>query len=142
MRKFLSQQQEKEIVEAIGRAEQGNRGEVRVHIEKRCPGDSIARARQLFGELGMAETTADTGVLLYIAHGSKKAAIWAGAGIHQAVAREAWQSVIDGIAQEHRVGNGVGGVCNAVDIIGTILRQHLPGTDQAGDELPNQVTTS
>lgn len=62
----FSPEEETRLVAALGRAEAGSCGEVRVHFEKRCPaGEPLGRARVLFGELGLAATRADTGVLLY-----------------------------------------------------------------------------
>ena len=140
--KFLTSEQEKVIVAAIARAEEGNRGEVRVHIEKKCKGDALARAAGVFAALGMAETAADTGLLLYIARASRKVAIFAGKGIHEAVEGDTWQELVDRVARSCGQGQQVDGICQAIDTIGELLRQHLPGEDTAGDELPNQVTTA
>ena len=141
-RKFLNEADEQRIVAAMNRAEEGNRGEVRVHLESRCPGDPLQRARALFASLGMARTAADTGVLLYVAHTSRKVAVFAGAGIHAAVAARDWQVLVDEVARACASGNEVAGVCAAVDAIGDLLRTHMGGKDTAGNELPNQVTTS
>lgn len=141
-RKFLSKDEEERIVVAMGRAEKDNRGEVRVHLENRCLGDPLQRARTLFAQLGMVETAADTGVLLYVAHKSRKVAVFAGAGIHDAVADDAWQKLVDDVASACGQGKEVDGVCAAVDAIGDMLRAHVGGADEHGNELPNQVTTS
>jgi len=142
MRKTLTTEHEAQIVAAIKRAEAGNRGEVRVHVEPRCQGASLARARELFAALGMARTAADTGVLLYVAQRSRKTAIWAGQGIHDAVDSRVWQGLVDDVASRFAAGDGIAGLCAAIDSIGDMLRKHLPGPDEAGDELPNKVTTS
>ncbi|NMO18893.1 hypothetical protein HPC49_16610 [Pyxidicoccus fallax] len=48
-------------MEALRRAEPEHRGEVLVHIERRCREvDALTRAARLFEELGMRETGADT----------------------------------------------------------------------------------
>ena len=128
------------LVAAIGRAEQGSRGEVRVHIEERCRGDALERARELFGELGMADTARDTGVLLYVAQGSRKVAVWAGEGIHAAADDDFWSGVTNRVASAFGRGAGLDGIVAAVDEIGALLRAHVAGDDDAGNELPNKVT--
>jgi uncharacterized membrane protein len=113
-KRHFSRDQEAELVDAIRRAEQGNRGEVRVHVEATCKTEPLKRAEELFGSMCMDETSGDTGVLLYVATKSRKAAVWAGRGIHGAAADGVWQAAADAIAEGFRAGN----------------------------ELPNKVTTS
>jgi uncharacterized membrane protein len=67
VKRVLTPQEEARLVEAIRRAEQGNRGEVLVHVERRCVGgNALARAMALF-EKRVRQTAADTGVILYVA---------------------------------------------------------------------------
>lgn len=129
------------LIEAIRGAERGNRGEVRLHVEARCKGDALVRAEQLFSEL-CQETRGETGVLLYVAPSSRKVAVWAGEGIHGAAAPTFWRSVTDAVAAGFATGDRVGGLARALDEIGVLLRAHVPGDDTAGNELPDQVTTS
>ncbi len=70
------------VVAAIKRAERGNRGEVRVHLEAAAPGgDALARAEALHRALGVHRTKDGTGVLLYVAVDDRRAAVYAGAGV-------------------------------------------------------------
>jgi uncharacterized membrane protein len=140
---FITRGQEAALVAAIRDAERGNRGEVRVHLERRCPGgNALHRARELFHKLGMPATRDDTGVLLYVAVEDRKAAVFAGAGIHGAAREGFWQQVVDAVAQGYRRGEPVGGLVEALGRIGTLLREHAPGEDMAGNELPDEVSES
>ena len=131
------------LIAAIAEAERGNRGEVRIHLEKTCPeDDTLVRAEQVFGKLGMHETKDDTGVLLYIAREDHKVAVYAGKGIHGAAETGFWQDVCSTVAAGFKAGEGVGGMEKAMAKVGELLREHAPGDDAAGDELPNAVTTS
>ena len=130
------------LVRAITDAELGNRGEVRVHVEPRCPHpDPIDRAAELFEELGMRETAADTGVLLYVATATRDCAVFAGAGIHGASDDDFWQGVADGLARGFARRDPVAGFEMALLQIGELLREAAPGDDLAGDELPNRVSS-
>ena len=131
------------LAEAITAAEADNRGEVRVHLEKTSPvDDALERAKQVFAGLGMHETQEDTGVLLYVAVEDRKVAVYAGKGIHGAAEEGFWKQVAAAVAEGFRSNDSLAGLCNALDQIGDLLREHAPGKDEAGNELPNKVTTS
>ena len=130
-------------MEAIRRAEQGNRGEVLVHVERRCEGaDALARSARLFDTLGMRRTAADTGVLLYVAVEDRKAAVFAGRGVHGAARPGFWQSGTDSVAEGFNRRDAVGGLVTAVELIGGLLLTAVPGEDVAGNELPDRVSQS
>ena len=130
------------LQDAIAAAERGNRGEIRVHIESRYPGDGpLGRAEALYQELGMAKTRDDTGVLLYVAERDHKAAVFAGTGVYGARKPELWKEIAAAVAQGYAFGDRVSGLVRALTMIGDILRETAPGDDLAGDELPNKVTT-
>jgi uncharacterized membrane protein len=138
----FTREQAEALVAAIGKAERGNRGEVRLHLEDGCPGKALDRAREIFAGLKMHQTRDDTGVLLYVATGARKTAVFAGAGIHGQAEPDFWQAVADAVADGFRRDAPVEGLLTALERIGEILREHAPGDDEAGNELPNQVTTS
>ena len=136
----LSKKARRAIVQAIGAAEVGNQGEVRLHIEKSCRVDSpIDRAREIFDATGMQETVAGTGVLLYVAVQSRAACVYAGAGIHDAIEEGFWQEVADEVAEGFSTQKPCDGLVSAIHKIGEILREHFPSEDEAGNELSNKV---
>ncbi len=138
----LSEADEQAIVRAIANAERENRGEVRVHFEATCPTqDAVARARDLYGTLGLNRTRDDTAVLLYVAHRSKRCAVWSGAGIHPCADAAFWQSVTDAVAAGAKSGRLAEGLVNALELVGELLRRHAPGRDHAGNELPDTLTS-
>lgn len=142
-RRYLGPEEEKAVVLAIGEAEKGNRGEVRVHIEARCKGqDPLSRAAALFDELGMSRTAEGTGVLLYVAERDRRAAVYAGPGIHGAAEKGFWQDTIDAVAEGFSSGEPSRGIILALEKIGSLLRATVPGDDRSGNELPDEVTRS
>ena len=139
---MLSEADEQRVVRAIANAERENRGEVRVHIERRCPTkDPLERAKVLYRVLELHATRDDTGVLLYVASGSRCAAVWSGAGVHPRADDGFWQGVVDAVAHGYREGSPVDGICKALGKIGELLREHVGGEDSAGNELADAVTT-
>ena len=104
------------VVAAIKRAERGNRGEVRVHLEAAAPGgDALARAEALHRALGVHRTKDGTGVLLYVAVDDRRAAVYAGAGVFGARDPAFWQGVTDAVAAEAREGRLAAGIVAALD---------------------------
>jgi uncharacterized membrane protein len=137
----LSPPEHLRLTDAIADAERGSAGEVRVHLEARCPnGDALSRARQLFGDLGLHKTKDGTGVLLYVAELDRKTAVYAGPGIHAAVATTFWEGVAREVAAGFRRGAALDGITAAIHHIGETLREHRPGPDRHANELPNEVT--
>ncbi len=142
-KKLLTAADDVRVVEAIGRAEKGNRGEVRVHLERKCePEDPLDRAREVFAALDMYETEEQTGVLLYVALEPRVCCVFAGQGIHGAAKPGFWDDVIDEVAAGFGAGQAAKGLIEALDAIGELLREQVPGEDRAGNELPNAITTS
>ena len=126
----LTEAEEQALVAAIGAAEQGHRGEIRVHLEPRYPGDGpVARAAALFDALGMRKTAQDTGVLVYVAWRDQRAAVWAGAGVHDVAAPGLWQDTTDAVAAAGKAGRLAAGLCEVVAALGDTLRGLVPGAD-------------
>jgi len=69
---MLSQLEQQKVLECIAAAEAATSGELRVHLEAQCEKDPIARAIDLFYELGMQATEQRNGVLIYVAYEAKK----------------------------------------------------------------------
>ena len=141
-KKYLDGEQEAAVVAAIGRAEEGNRGEVRVHLERRCrhPGGPLARAEEMFYKLGMHQTVGATGVLLYAAMEAREAAVYAGPGIHTCCPKAFWQAITAGLIEGAATDTMTEKLVSAVDEIGDLLREHVPGEKDVGNELPDEVS--
>lgn len=139
----LTARERHQLQAAIAAAERGHRGEIRVHIESRYSGDGPKqRAEALFHELALDRTRDGTGVLLYVAERDRKTAVFAGPGVHGARAAGFWTDVAAAIARGYAEGDRMTGLLRALAMIGEILRDAAPGQDTAGNELPDEVTTT
>lgn len=138
----LNPEDEQVLLAAIRRAEKGSRGEVQVHLERTWDGDPVVRAEEMFSQLGLDRTAEGTGVLLYVAVESRKAAVWAGDGLHGATEPRFWNHVVARVVDGYRSGAAVQGLCSAIDLVGDLLRKHFPAQDVAGNEVPDKVSTS
>jgi len=139
-REFLSEEDEKLIVDAIERAEKNTTGEIRVHIEFKCKKDPLERAKVLFHELEMDQTEARNGVILYIATNDKKVAIFGDEGISKKVDDHFWQDEIDSLISEFKEGNFEQGIEKVVGDIGEKLKINFLSDGSDPDELGNEIS--
>ncbi|RZK29903.1 MAG: TPM domain-containing protein, partial [Hymenobacter sp.] len=90
----LTPAQEEALVAAIKQAELRTSGEIRLHLEEKCPTpEPLDRAAQVFAELKMHQTKLRNGVLFYLAWQSRQFAVVGDAGINSTVPDEFWESV-------------------------------------------------
>lgn len=126
------------ITSAIRSAEQGHRGEIVVHVEVRCF-DALKRAAKLFRQLGVDKTKEGTGVLLYVATETRRAAVWAGPGVKDGDELATWRPVF--AALEAHKNDELSGLIAAIGALGEILKTHAAGDDRHGNELGDGVTS-
>lgn len=138
---FLSSDDELAIVQAIQEAEKKTSGEVRVHIEKKCPKkDPIKRAISLFQKLGMHKTDLRNGVIVYVATEDHLLAIWGDEGIHAKVGREFWESTLITLQEDFKTNQIKNGLTKALLDIGEKLQQHFPYQKDDKNELDDSIS--
>ncbi len=139
VRHFLSELDSERVVAAIGRAESGTSGEIRVHVTRHEPVDIEARARERFDKLGMAATAERNGVLLYIAPRIRKFQILGDDGIHEKCGDAFWKETASAMEQAFRRGQFTEGMIAGVERVGELLKQHFPRGTKDRNELPDEI---
>lgn len=137
---MLSHLEQQQVLASIAAAEANTSGELRVHLEATCSIDPVARAVDLFYELGMQATEQRNGVLIYVAYESKNLAIIGDQGINNLVPADFWDSVRDIMVSNFQKGRISEGLCAAIAEAGTQLAQYFPPQDNDQNELPNQIS--
>jgi putative membrane protein len=89
------------------------------------------RAQVAFLDFGVTETTARSGVLLFLSQIEHRVEILADRGITARVEQPVWQSVVDELIASLRRGQTTSGVEHALQRIGDLLEMEFPR--QAGD---------
>jgi uncharacterized membrane protein len=135
--RFFSERERHGIGGAIRKAESRTSGEIRVHVEGRCPGDPALRAGQLFAALGMHQTARRNGVLLYLAVRDRKFAVVGDEGIHLVVPDRFWEEVVAEMERHFRARRFLEGMCGVIERIGAELGRHFPRTPEDRNELPD-----
>lgn len=140
MRKFLSDDDCALIVNAIHAAEHRTSGEIRIHIDTKCPGDPKLKALKSFHKLGMKNTAARNGVLIYVSPSDRKLAVIGDRGINNVVPAGFWKDVCSVLVDAFASENYVSGLCSAVSIVGEKLNEFFPYTDEDVNELPDDIS--
>jgi uncharacterized membrane protein len=138
--RFFDDAQEARILAAIRSAEQATSGEIRVHVESRCPGDPMEVARARFQRLGMANTAARNGVLFYLATQDGRFAVFGDEGIHKRVGDPFWQELRDRMAERFQTNEFALGLTEAIAAVGAHLAAGFPRTEGDRNELPDAIS--
>jgi len=128
------------IVEAIRQAEQRTSGEIRVSVSRPFWGNVRDAAEKAFDRMGMQETKARNGVLIFVVPSRCKFVVLGDAGIHEKVGQDFWDRVVHSIAEKFRSGDFTEGIISGIFTVGEQLATHFPydaSTDI--DELPNRI---
>lgn len=138
--KFLTQEEEQEIIAAIQKAEQKTSGEIRVHIEDHTDDDHFVHATEIFHQLKMNQTELRNGVLIYIAVSDHKFVILGDKGINEVVADNFWETTKDVIQNQFKKGNFKQGLIDGVLKAGEELKAHFPWQKDDENELSNEIS--
>ena len=138
--KFFTDEQKKQIVEAIKEAENETSGEIRLHIESKCKGDPLKRAIQVFKKLKMHRTALRNGVIIYLAIDDRKFAIWGDKGINEKVPENFWQDVKDVMAEYFKKNEHTAGLVKGISMIGEKLKAYFPHQKDDVNELSDDIS--
>lgn len=138
--KFFSEVEQTQIVDAIKVAEKNTSGEIRVHLESICWGDSMERAKKVFSKLKMQETKEQNGILIYIATESHKIAVIGDTGIHKKLGKEYWDKIVLGMVSKFKEGHQAQGLADAIIDCGEQLKHHFPYQSDDKNELNDTIS--
>ncbi len=138
---FFSKAQQADIMLAIKNAELNTSGEIRVHVENRCPGDVLDRAAYIFAKLRMQKTALRNGVLFYLAIKNRRFAIIGDAGINAAVPVNFWDDIKDMMLQRFAQGEFAEGLIEGIGRAGEQLKCHFPFQKCDVNEQPDEISS-
>jgi uncharacterized membrane protein len=137
---FLTQEEEKAIVESIRIAETNTSGEIRVHIESSSTLDAYTKAKIIFERLEMHKTKLKNGVLVYLAVEDRKFAIIGDSGINDIVPQNFWDSIKDLMFHHFKNNDFKQGLIDGILKIGLELKTHFPYSENDVNELSNEIS--
>jgi uncharacterized membrane protein len=138
---FFSEEEKKQVVEAIQAAELTTSGEVRIFIESRCRFvDPLDRAAELFWNLKMDYTKDRNAVLVYVAVRDHQFAVFADQGIHEKVGNEFWNKEVQAMKRHFTQNHYADAVTQVVKDVGIALQFHFPFNRETDkNELPDEI---
>ena len=139
-KEFIRKLDHDRIVQAIQQAESKTSGEVRVYIQRgKLNRDVLTVAQEQFQSLGMQNTAARNGVLIFVAPRMQQFAVLGDEGIHQRCGDDLWQRVVAKMGAHFKENHFTDAIVGAINDLGAVLAEQFPR--QAGDvnELPDRV---
>ena len=136
---LFTEQEQEQITAAIAEAEKLTSGEIRIAIDKHCPGDAYDKATSYFFKLNMDKTRQRNGVLIYLAHVDHKFAIIGDRGIDRAVPRDFWETAQIAMKAHFASGNFALGLIAGIHLAGEKLAMFFPFEGGDINELPNDI---
>jgi hypothetical protein len=132
-----------EIEAAIAATERTHGGEIRFAVEGNLSAAELwrsvsarERALEVFARLGVWDTDANNGVLIYVLWGDHDVEIVADRGFNGRVLPEEWATVCHQMEQHFRANRPHQAVIEGVRAVGTLIAKHFPAIDR--NELPDR----
>ncbi|MDZ4774114.1 MAG: TPM domain-containing protein [Planctomycetota bacterium] len=107
--------------------------------EKRASDVAEKQAVNEFHRLGLSNTHARTGVLLFVSLFERRVVVLGDAGIHAKVGDEHWSTTRSAILKKVRRGRIDEGLVDGIRASGDVLAEHFPWTLGDRNELPDRV---
>jgi hypothetical protein len=133
------------IEHAIADAERGAVGDICFVVEAASNFAALRsgvtprqRALSIFASLGVWDTEANTGTLIYVSLADRCVEIVADRGIAARVAEQEWRQICQAVEAHYRAGDYGAGSEQAIRGVAGKLAQHFGATSTHGNELPNQ----
>lgn len=138
------------LTQAVAQSEQRHSGQIRLCIEAALPVDYLLpgastalltrqRALEQFSALGVWDTEANNGVLIYLLLAEHAIEIVADRGLNAHVDASQWSAMIDRLGTALRAGHFEVGLAQALAEVSAVLEQHFPRETAAAhaNELPD-----
>jgi uncharacterized membrane protein len=138
--KFFTEEQKKQITDAIKDAENKTSGEIRLHVEKNCKINVMDRAAYIFSKLKMHKTEKRNGVLFYLAVDDHKFAILGDAGINAVTPDDFWDEIRDVVLDYFRKNQYADGLAKGIRMAGKALQEQFPYQSDDVNELSNEIS--
>ncbi len=107
--------------------------------ERRATEMALEQANQEFFRLGLHQTVARTGVLLFVSLLERRVVVLGDLGIHAKVGDEHWKHTQSVILDGVRSGHIETGLIYGIRATGTVLAQHFPWVHGDRNEIPDRV---
>ncbi len=147
--KYFSEDELKDIQSALDEVERNTVGEIVLSVRnKRKWLEKLYTQHELawkdFNRLGVANTKARTGVMIFIIFEERYYDIIADEGIYAKIPDKTWDKIEEELRKEFQNTNYSGGIISLIKKMGKILAKEFPARADADntDEIPNEINIS
>ena len=143
VRKALPTESMNALERAIGMAERGSSGQIRLVVEANWPllhvkhGQPRERALEWFSQLRVWDTEHNNGVLIYLLFAERDVEIIADRGFNKRITPEQWETICRSMEARFVKGEFEAGLTEGINTIGDLLRELFPA-DMGGNEQPDR----
>ena len=138
-RQMFSEQDLKELQQAIAEAEKKTSGEIKLDFEYDVQQDPLRHAARIFQALGLTKTAERNATLIVLFLQDRKFAILGDQGIHQRVPPNFWESISASIEERFHAGNFKEGLMLGIGELGDKLALYFPYTKGDRDEISDRI---
>ncbi|MDO8836254.1 MAG: TPM domain-containing protein [Vicinamibacterales bacterium] len=114
------------VKRAIEEAEGRSSGEIRVSVSTFFWGNVRHTAEQAFARMGMDQTAARNGVLVFVVPSRRTFVVLGDEGIHAKVGQPFWDAVAAAMSARFKAGDFTGGLVLGITEAGKQLAEHFP----------------
>lgn len=138
--KFLTPEDEQQVIQAITLAEKHTSAEIKVHLESYSETPPLLRAFEVFRHLNMHQTKYRNGVLIYVCVQTHKLAIYADQGIFDIVHEKFWEEVKYTIIEHFQHRHFAKGLCEGIALAAEKLSYYYPYQIGDTNEISNEIS--
>jgi uncharacterized membrane protein len=136
---FVEKLRDKELVEAIRKAERKTSGEIRVFISRKPVEAPVSVAQAHFLEMGMDKTRERNAVLIFVAPRTHKFAVIGDKAVHERCGDAFWLTLAGEMTGHFKNSQFTEGLLHAISKAGELLAQHFPRRPDDTNELPDAI---
>lgn len=138
-RQMFSDEDLKELQQAIGEAEKKTSGEIKLDFEYDVQQDPLRHAERIFQALGLTKTVERNATLIVLFLKDRKFAILGDQGIHQRVPPNFWESISASMEEQFHAGNFKQGLLLGIQELGDKLALYFPYAKEDRDEISDAI---
>jgi uncharacterized membrane protein len=137
--KFLTEEEKKQVDEAVKKAERETSGEIKLFIDRFCWGKIEDKVLRVFRRLGLSRTKERNGVLIYLVTTNREFAIYGDEGINKKVPENFWDRIKDSMQEGFSRGDFGKAIAEAIETIGLQLKAYFPYRQDDKNEISNKI---
>lgn len=141
-KKFFTEEEKGQLLQAIEEAERMTSGEIRVHLASKSDQNPTEEAKALFEKLKMTETKERNGILFFLSLQDHQFVILGDQGIHQKVNDHFWDEIRDLVVQQFKNEKFAEGLIAGIQKCGEKLALYFPRKKNDRNELSNEISGS